>query len=296
LDEITEFCGRIKEYNISWWGQTRVNTVTGDILNMMKSAGCVLLTLGVESADDTILKSMKKGTTVAQIEKAFSAAEEVGLHATGNIIFGDLAETPSTVRNTLTWKARHKNWDIVLRYIWTFPGSYIYERACEMGKITDRVEYLKTGCAQLNLTSMTDEQWTQMITEIELFNWKLEAPNSERFDGKIDKEKIATAIAQIARDYKVGIWPATIDNVKTLRNIAPSILDSLFLINRNLNSQHLQGINELRLVVNTPNVILEENIEFILVPYNNSTYNWICKTTKQFYPNVKQVLHIGQLL
>jgi len=77
----------------------RVDLISEDMMQRLKDSGCQHIFFGVESADNRILKSMKKNITVEQIESTFDLAFEVGLSARGFIILGDPEETPETQRN-----------------------------------------------------------------------------------------------------------------------------------------------------------------------------------------------------
>jgi anaerobic magnesium-protoporphyrin IX monomethyl ester cyclase len=93
---IIEFSERIKKFNIPWMAQWRVDNINKTILQKIKDSGVLNIGLGVESLSDTILTSMKKKITKAQIEKAHQLCDAVGVWAVSNIILGDVAETWET--------------------------------------------------------------------------------------------------------------------------------------------------------------------------------------------------------
>jgi radical SAM superfamily enzyme YgiQ (UPF0313 family) len=66
----------------------------------MKASGCFCVGYGFESGSDTILGSMKKGTTAAQIERAIALTLKAGMGAQGALLFGDPAETAETIAET----------------------------------------------------------------------------------------------------------------------------------------------------------------------------------------------------
>ncbi|HNX94870.1 MAG TPA: radical SAM protein [Holophaga sp.] len=154
-DRASAFCRRIKEYQVSWDIQVRVDLVTADLLQELKDAGCSYLSLGIESVDDTILKSMRKHITRAQIERALQLAWEADVEIQGNLIFGDLEETTETARNTLEWWKANRKYHLDIFFIMVYPGTHLYREACRRGLIQDRLKYLEEGCPLINVSRMS---------------------------------------------------------------------------------------------------------------------------------------------
>lgn len=182
-DYVEEFCRRIKKYNISFVISLRVDVVTKELLQKLKDNGCLSVSVGLESADNRILKSMRKQITVEQIDRALTLANEVGVNMQGNFIFGDLEETVETAMNTINWWKEHPEFQIALHWIVVYPGSHLYKVACERGVITDKIEHIKNGCPYINVSKMSDQEYkeisllidslslqrTDFLTEVEIF-------------------------------------------------------------------------------------------------------------------------------
>ncbi len=100
---VMELCGLIKAKNlkIHWMCNARVNTVDLEMLKAMKEAGCFGIAYGVESGNQQILNNIKKGTTLAQIEKAFEITREAKVESLAHVIFGLPGETKATIEETL---------------------------------------------------------------------------------------------------------------------------------------------------------------------------------------------------
>ena len=162
---IQEFCRRIKEYHIGWWTQFRVDMVEPWLIPLLKESGCDIMSFGLESADNRVLKSMGKHITVEQIESTFSKVVDFGMHFEGAFIFGDTAETYETANNTLSFWLRHPEYRINLNSITIFPGSPLYKRAVTNGTIEDPVRYLREGCPQINMSQMTKLEFNDILTK-----------------------------------------------------------------------------------------------------------------------------------
>lgn len=166
ISRLEQFCSRVKQYNIKWCGSFRVDDVTPEMLTVLKNGNCVLMMFGLESADNRILKSMRKGITIEQTEKALKLVHDKGISMTGCFIFGDIEETLETATKTLNWWKRHPEYGISLRLIVPYPGTYVYKIACENAIIRDQVKFLKDGCPQVNISKMSDQEFRGFAKEL----------------------------------------------------------------------------------------------------------------------------------
>ena len=189
---VKEFCEIIRPYNMKWWAQFRCDHITKnpELLPILKEAGCDVMSFGLESADNRILKSMKKHTTIEQAEEALKLVYDSGISFDGCFIFGDIEETWETATNTLKWWKEHSEYKIALNFITIYPGTYLYQYAYTKGLIKDKVQFLKNGCPQVNVSKLTDEQISLLILEI------VEAPMTLTKCLSVTEAKIM--------DYKTG--------------------------------------------------------------------------------------------
>jgi len=167
-ERVLEFCTAIKERGISWGCSLRVSDATDfEMLQEMKEAGCSSVNYGLESADNSVLKSMRKGITVEQIETALDNTWKANIHLQANFIFGDPNETSETLSNSLTFFHKHKERFLFpLDPMIAFPGTPIYKQACKKGLIQDREQFLKDGCPVLNISKLSDVQFKEMLSTI----------------------------------------------------------------------------------------------------------------------------------
>lgn len=102
---VLDLCDEIKKRKLKfkWLCNSRVNTVDKEMLLKMKQAGCSGIAFGVESGVQTILNRVKKGITLAQIEKAFALTREVGIESLAHVIFGLPGETTQTINQTIAF-------------------------------------------------------------------------------------------------------------------------------------------------------------------------------------------------
>lgn len=87
-DELTK-----RGFKIPWNCEIRVDTVDKDLLKKMQEAGCYFMDIGVESANEKVLKLMNKQITLEQAENVINWADELGLITNVAFTFGHIGET-----------------------------------------------------------------------------------------------------------------------------------------------------------------------------------------------------------
>jgi radical SAM superfamily enzyme YgiQ (UPF0313 family) len=165
---VTDFCHRAQNYNFVWSIQLRVDSVTQIIVGALKNSNCRYIFLGIESADNNILKRMRKQITIEQVEQALNMTIGAGLDTRSTIIIGDEYETKESAYRTLQWWQQNKRFSsISLDMIIAFPGSTLYKNACKSKKISDPVKFLKDGCPVINLSRyMNNKEFAELTNEI----------------------------------------------------------------------------------------------------------------------------------
>ena len=131
-ERVYAICDDIKKrkMNITWEGWTHANTVDKDVLKAMRDAGLVRLSFGIESGNPEILKTLKKGTTLGQIRKAYQWAKEAGLETRGSVMFGLPGETRQTVRDTLDFVKSIRGLDqAYFNIAMPYPGTEMRQQA-----------------------------------------------------------------------------------------------------------------------------------------------------------------------
>lgn len=172
-ERVRQFCRRVEGYDFDWSIQLRIDSINQELVDMLKDTRCRYVFVGVESADDKVLKSMRKGITLKQIEKALDMLRDAGLNSRSGVIFGDSAETWETAGFTLDWfRKNYEKYRMFVDMVIAFPGSVLYKRACRSGVIPDPVQFLKDGCPIVNVSSMSDEEFDRLVAQIERINYR----------------------------------------------------------------------------------------------------------------------------
>jgi anaerobic magnesium-protoporphyrin IX monomethyl ester cyclase len=86
---------------IKWTCNSRVDYVDEEMLKMMGRAGCWMISWGVESGNEMILKKAAKGANPKKAKEALTWAQNAGIKNWAYFIIGLPGETVETIRETI---------------------------------------------------------------------------------------------------------------------------------------------------------------------------------------------------
>lgn len=106
-DRVEKFCDLMIEKGLnkkmSWRCSNgiRVDLITPALLKKMKEAGCYMVSLGIESGNEQILKNMKKSTNLEKIRRAVKWCNQAGIETRGLFMFGNLGENKKSMEDSI---------------------------------------------------------------------------------------------------------------------------------------------------------------------------------------------------
>jgi len=132
---VKEICEGLKGYGRKHWWECsgRAEALDDEMCEMLASAGCTMVWMGVESGSDKILQRCKKGTTAEQQEKGIHAVKRSGMKAHVHIIVGLSGESAETVAETKSFLQRTKPDEVAVKLPWVLPGTELYRTAKSLG-------------------------------------------------------------------------------------------------------------------------------------------------------------------
>ena len=134
-NSIFELCEKMKKRNIkvSWTCFATVNTITKELLQKMKDAGCWQVSFGLESGDPTVLKALKKNITLEENKRALRLAAEAGLGVRAHFVVGSPWETKESLEKTLDFAKKSRiDYAHFIKFM-PYPGSIAYRMLAEKG-------------------------------------------------------------------------------------------------------------------------------------------------------------------
>lgn len=124
-EQVMELCRLIIEsgLRIKWTCNSRVDFVDQEMLQAMVEAGCWMISWGIESANERILRGVHKGTNLEQVARAVNWSKKAGILNWGYFIIGLPGETEETIQETIAL-SKKLPLDLVLFHIAApYPGT-----------------------------------------------------------------------------------------------------------------------------------------------------------------------------
>lgn len=110
-------------------GNTHVNCVQRDVLELAWQAGFREISIGIESGNDEILKRIRRPYTIEKASRAVETLKSVGFQVHCYFILGHPGENHRTALDTLRAAVRMNPDTIGLGVMVPYPGTRIYELA-----------------------------------------------------------------------------------------------------------------------------------------------------------------------
>jgi len=174
-ERVLEICEgiRSKGLNITWEGLSRADLIDRELLKIMKGAGFVRLSIGIESGNQGILDVIRKQETLEQIEKAVNLSHEVGIVTRGSVILGNPYENSQTVKDTFRFINRVKGLDqVVINILQPYPGTVVRDMMLRGEGGSSFQEHLvgdaklqRFGSANITVNDLTPEKLVKLQRE-----------------------------------------------------------------------------------------------------------------------------------
>lgn len=132
-DQVMELCQRMidEKIDIRWTCNSRVDYVDEEMLKMMSEAGNWLISWGIESGNEQILKHARKGAYPDKARRALRWAKDAGIKNWGYFIIGLPGETVETIRETIDF-SKELPLDIALFHVAApYPGTPFFFEVVE---------------------------------------------------------------------------------------------------------------------------------------------------------------------
>ncbi len=221
-------CGVMESEGVPWGCHGRVDTLDEARLELMARSGCTWLGFGVESASPKILENMNKRATPEAAAQAIEKTRKYGIFPNTTFIIGYPGETLETIRETARFKIANKT--VIKDFFATpYPGTELWNRAKELGRIPNEHEYLlslnNAGDLTVNLTEFSDDELT----------WLRRQSHAEVIAGIAFKEnpphRLAPEVTKKLLELADGLLSRTQDILPEIKGIALRWLASFYELN-----------------------------------------------------------------
>lgn len=134
-EQVVEFCRRVIDegLKIRWTCNSRVDYVDEEMLQLMGKAGCWMISWGIESGSEQILKRAQKGADPKKAARALTWAKQAGIKNWGYFIIGLPGETVETIQQTIAF-SKSLPLDLALFHIAApYPGTPFFFEVIQNG-------------------------------------------------------------------------------------------------------------------------------------------------------------------
>ena len=132
-EQVMELCKRMidEKIDIRWTCNSRVDYVDAEMLHTMREAGNWLISWGIESGNEQILKHAHKGAYPDKARRGLKWAREACIKNWGYFIIGLPGETEETIRQTIDF-SKELPLDIALFHVAApYPGTPFFFEVVE---------------------------------------------------------------------------------------------------------------------------------------------------------------------
>ena len=132
---IVELCEKLarQPLGMNFNCAVRVGYTDDDLLKMLKGAGCLMVSLGIESADPAMLERHKSGVSLADVRDTVQRIQKVGLRAKGLFMMGLPGETEASIKRTSDFIIELGLDDMNMAKFTPFPGAPLWSTIREEG-------------------------------------------------------------------------------------------------------------------------------------------------------------------
>ncbi len=162
-----EFCKELinRKIKVKWYCNVRVD-LKFETMQWMKKAGCVLVTVGYESANGDILKNIEKRITPDMILEFSKNTRKAGILVHGCFMAGNRGESRETLEESLQLALKMMDDTMQFFPLMVYPGTKDYEWAKQEGLLTvkDYSDYVTDdGChnSTIRMHDMTADEIRQ---------------------------------------------------------------------------------------------------------------------------------------
>ncbi|MEJ5285280.1 MAG: radical SAM protein [Brevinematales bacterium] len=154
---IEKFCKMLieKPLKMNFNCAVRVGYAPDSLLKMLKSAGCLMVSLGIETSDPELLKKHKAGVTIDSIKDTIKRIQKVGLRAKGLFMMGLPGETEDSIKRTSDFIMSLNLDDMNMSKFTPFPGAPIWKNIKNEGSFEE--DWEKMNCLNFVFVPKTIE-------------------------------------------------------------------------------------------------------------------------------------------
>jgi radical SAM superfamily enzyme YgiQ (UPF0313 family) len=118
-----------RQYRLRWTCETRADALDPELLGLMKTAGCKVIMLGLESGSQDVLDRAGRKMDVSRLADTCAEVRTAGIGLRASVIFGLPGETAQSVEDTLALVRQISPNVTFLNLATVYPGCILEDQA-----------------------------------------------------------------------------------------------------------------------------------------------------------------------
>lgn len=174
---VIEICSEIRrrKLDVGFTVRSRVDVITREVVDSLKSAGCHTIMYGIESSNQDILKLMNKGISPELVRETVNYTRQSGMETLGFFLFGFPGETRETIEDSIRFSLELpldyalysvllplSETDIYDYYRERGMGDYWAEYTLDTSK-DDLIEFIDTGVTRAEASEYAVEAYRRFF-------------------------------------------------------------------------------------------------------------------------------------
>lgn len=142
----------------------RAEHIDFELLRLMKTAGCWMVSLGIETGDPELLAKHRQNPDLDMLAEKIRLIKRAGIRTKGLLMMGLPGENEASIRRSMDYVFSLPIDDFNLAKFTPFPGTPIYENVHELGTFDEDWEKMDCMHFQFVPHGMTRERLEELFT------------------------------------------------------------------------------------------------------------------------------------
>ncbi|MFV0436067.1 MAG: B12-binding domain-containing radical SAM protein [Desulfopila sp.] len=138
----------------------RVGHVDDDLLAMLKGAGCLMVSLGIESGEPRLLAVHKPGVYLDEVRETVGRIRQAGLRVKGLFMMGLPGETMESIQKTSEFALSLDLDDMNMAKFTPFFGAPVWQQIAEQGEM--REDWRRMNCLNFVFRPQAIPSWEDL--------------------------------------------------------------------------------------------------------------------------------------
>ncbi len=141
----------------------RAEHIDLELLQMMKQAGCWMISLGIETGDPNLLAQHRQNADLEMLADKIRLIKKAGIRTKGLLMMGLPGETEQSIQRSMDYVFSLPIDDFNLAKFTPFPGSPVYKKIHELGQFEEDWEKMDCMRFQFITKGMTREKLDELF-------------------------------------------------------------------------------------------------------------------------------------